>query len=37
MGVVNGVDKTHFNPNEPIKRGDVAIMVRNAIRYITGK
>lgn len=37
MGVVNGVDKTHFKPDETIKRGDVAIMVRNAIRYITGK
>lgn len=37
MGVVNGVDDTHFKPDEPIKRGDVAIIARNVIRYITGK
>lgn len=37
MGVVNGVDETHFKPDEPIKRADVAIIARNVIRYITGK
>ena len=37
MGIVNGMDKTHFAPNEPVTRGQVAIMVRNAIRYISGK
>lgn len=37
FGVVNGVDNTHFAPNEPITRGQAAIMIRNAIRYITGK
>ncbi len=37
MGIVNGMDETHFAPNEPVTRGQVAIMVRNAIRYITGK
>ena len=37
MGIVKGVDETHFKPDEPIKRGDVAIMARNIIKYITGK
>lgn len=37
VGIVNGVDETHFAPNEPIKRSDVAIIARNVIRYITGK
>lgn len=37
MGIVNGTDETHFNPDEPIKRSDVAIIARNVIRYITGK
>ena len=37
MGIVKGVTEDRFMPNEPIKRADVAIMVRNAIRYITGK
>lgn len=37
MGIVNGMDETHFCPNEAIKRADVAIIARNVIRYITGK
>lgn len=37
MGIVKGVTDSRFIPNEPIKRADVAIMVRNAIKYITGK
>lgn len=37
MGIVKGVTEGMFMPDEPIKRADVAIMVRNAIRYITGK
>ena len=37
MGIVKGVTDSRFMPNEPIKRADVAIMVRNAIKYITGK
>ena len=37
MGIVNGVDETHFCPNEPVKRADVAIIARNVIRYITGE
>lgn len=36
MGIVNGKDESHFCPNEPISRADAAIMIRNAIRYITG-
>lgn len=37
MGIVNGVDETHFDPDAPIKRADVAIIARNVVRYITGK
>ncbi len=37
MGIVNGVGNGNFRPDENIKRADVAIMVRNAIKYITGK
>lgn len=37
MGVVNGDGNGNFRPDDNIKRGDVAIMVRNAIKYITGK
>lgn len=37
MGIVNGDGNGNFRPDDNIKRGDVAIMVRNAIRYITGK
>jgi hypothetical protein len=37
MGVVNGDNNGNFNPDIAATRADVAIMVRNAIRYITGK
>lgn len=37
MGVIKGVSEGRFMPDEPIKRGDVAIIARNVIRYITGK
>ena len=37
MGIVNGVDETHFAPDAPLTRGQAAIIVRNAIRYVTGK
>ena len=37
MGIVNGIDENHYAPNEKISRGDMAILIRNAIRYITGK
>lgn len=37
MGVVNGDENSNFRPNEPVTRADAAIMVRNAIRHVTGK
>ena len=37
MGVINGVDETHFAPDKPITRADAAIIARNVIRYITGR
>ena len=37
MGVINGKGDGTFAPREPITREDVAIIVRNAIKYITGK
>jgi len=37
MGVVNGDDNGNFRPDDKVTRADAAIMVRNAIRYITGK
>ena len=37
MGIINGVDETHFHPDAPIKRADVAIIARNVIRYVTGE
>lgn len=37
MGVINGKDETHFKPDAPITRGEVAVIARNIIRYILGK
>ena len=37
MGIMNGADETHFNPNEPVTRAQAAIIARNVVRYITGK
>lgn len=37
MGIMNGMDETHFNPNEPVTRAQAAIIARNVVRYITGK
>lgn len=37
MGVVNGFGDNEFHPDDTITRADAAIMVRNAIRYVTGK
>ncbi len=37
MGVVNGKTDDTFAPDEPITRGEAALIVRNAIRFITGK
>lgn len=37
MGVVNGDENGKFRPDDTVTRADAAIMVRNAIRYVTGK
>lgn len=37
MGIVNGDENGNFRPNDTVTRADAAIMVRNAIRYVTGK
>lgn len=37
MGVINGKPDGTFAPRENITREDAAIMIRNAIKYITGK
>lgn len=37
MGIVNGDNNGNFRPNDKLTRADAAIMVANAVRYITGK
>ena len=37
FGIVNGVDDTHFAPDMPVTRAQVAVIARNVIRYITGE
>lgn len=37
MGIVNGKTEERFMPNEPITRGEVAVLIRRAIKFITGK
>jgi N-acetylmuramoyl-L-alanine amidase len=37
MGIVNGKTKDKFMPDDSITRGEVAVIVRRAIKYITGK
>jgi len=37
MGVVNGVSDTEFAPDRAATRGEVAVIARNLIRYITGE
>lgn len=37
MGVINGKPDGTFAPKDNITREDAAIMIRNAIKYITGK
>ena len=37
MGIVSGDGNGKFRPNDNIKRADAAIMIRNAVKYITGK
>lgn len=37
MGIVNGRTKELFCPNGPITRGEAAVLIRRAIKFITGK
>ena len=37
MGIIKGDENGNFRPDDAIKRGDIAIIIRNTIRYITGK
>ncbi len=37
MGIVHGDDNGNFRPDDAITRAEAAAMVRNAVRYITGK
>ncbi len=37
MGIVHGDGNGNFRPDEPITRAEAAAMVRNAVRYATGK
>lgn len=37
MGIVSGRTKDKFMPDEPITRGEVAVIARKTIKYITGK
>ncbi len=37
MGIVSGKTKDKFMPNDTITRGEVAVIARNIIKYITGK
>ena len=37
MGIIKGDGDGNFRPEDALKRGDAAIMIRNAIKYISGK
>lgn len=37
MGIVSGKTKDKFMPDAPITRGEVAVIARRVIKYITGK
>ena len=37
MGVINGKSETHYAPDSPVTRGEIAVVARNIIRYILGK
>lgn len=37
MGIVNGTGNGKFEPDEPISRAAAAVLIRRAIKYITGK
>ncbi len=37
MGIINGDGQGNFRPDEPIKRADAALLIRRAVKYVTGK
>lgn len=37
MGIVKGDGNGNYRPDDVVTRGDAAIMIRNAIKHITGK
>lgn len=37
MGIVQGDGNGNFRPDESITRAEAAVMVRNAVKYVTGK
>lgn len=37
MGIVNGVSDTEFAPDRAATRGEISVIARNIIRYITGE
>ncbi len=37
MGIVHGDGNGDFRPDEPMTRAEAAAMVRNAVKYVTGK
>jgi len=37
MGIVNGDENGNFRPNDTATRAEVATMVRNVVRYVTGE
>ena len=37
MGIVNGKGENKFCPDEPVTRAEAAVLIRRAIKFITGK
>ena len=37
MGIVTGRTENQFFPNEPVTRAEAAVLIRRAIKFITGK
>ncbi len=37
MGIVLGDEKGNFRPDDKITRAEAAVMIRRAVRFITGK
>lgn len=37
LGIVNGKGEGRYMPNEPVTRGEVAVIARRLIKYITGE